>query len=90
MMISMIMMDHWTRYKHYTIKGQPTTLGADHGVNIAFDSKEMFVQANNQMFQNLKRMFRPKSKSILLNPSWPSLEEHSASSQDSLLSSLST
>ena len=39
-----------TRYKHYKIKGKPTTLGADHGLNIAFDSKEIFVETEVKIY----------------------------------------
>ena len=39
-----------TRYKHYKIKGKPTTLGADHGINIAFDSKEIFVETEVKIY----------------------------------------
>ena len=38
------------RYKEYNIKGKPTRLGADHGINIAFDSKEMFVQTEVKVY----------------------------------------
>ena len=38
------------RYKQYNIKGKPTRLGADHGINIAFDSKEMVVQTEVKVY----------------------------------------